>query len=112
MLNNKGQALVEFIIIVPILIFIIMAIIDFGNITIRKMRLENNLDTVISLYKKQDFEEIQNLTTSEKFDFSYDSNQDTTTITLNQNIKILTPFLNIILGNDYLLETRRVIYNE
>ena len=34
MKNSKGQALVEFIIVLPILLLIIMAIIDFGNIFI------------------------------------------------------------------------------
>lgn len=112
MKNNKGQALVEFVIVVPILIFIIMAIIDFGNITIKKMRLENNLESIVSLYKKNDLNEINNLTTKENISFSYSTNQDMTTIILRQNVKIFTPFLNIVLGNSYFLETSRVIYEK
>ena len=112
MKNNKGQALVEFVIVVPILIFIIMAIIDFGNITIKKMHLENNLESIVSLYKKNDLNEINNLATRENISFSYNTNQDTTTITLRQNVKIFTPFLNIVFGTNYSLETSRVIYEE
>lgn len=112
MKNSKGQALVEFVIVVPILIFIIMAIIDFGNITIKKMRLENNLESIVSLYKKNNLSEINNLTTKENISFSYNTNQDMTTLTLRQNVKIFTPFLNLVLGTNYSLETSRVIYEE
>lgn len=112
MKKMKGQALVEFVIVIPILIFIIMAIIDFGNITIKKMRLENNLETIITLYQKNDFNEINNLTTKDNFSFTYNTDNNMTTITLRQNVKIFTPFLNIVLGNNYSLETSRIIYEE
>lgn len=112
MKKMKGQALVEFVIVIPILIFIIMAIIDFGNITIKKMRLENNLETIITLYKKNDFNEINNLTAKDNFSFTYNTDNNMTTITLSQNVKIFTPFLNIALGNNYSLETSRIIYEE
>ena len=39
MKNSKGQALVEFIIVLPILLLIIMAIIDFGHIFTKKYSL-------------------------------------------------------------------------
>lgn len=112
MKNSNGQALVEFVIVVPILIFIIMTIIDFGNITIKKMQLENNLDTVVSLYQNDDFSTIQTLTVNEDFNFSYNKNQNMSTIVLRKNIKVLTPFLNLVLGDNYALETSRVIYEE
>jgi len=41
MKNNKGQALVEFIIILPIFLLLIISIIDFGNIISKKYSLEN-----------------------------------------------------------------------
>ncbi len=112
MKNNKGQALVEFVIVVPILIFIIMAIIDFGNITIKKINLENNLESIVALYEKNDLNEINNLAIKENISLSYNTNQDLTTITLRQNVKIFTPFLNIALGTNYSLEVSRVIYEE
>ena len=36
MKNNKGQALVEFIIILPIFLLLIISVIDFGNIISKK----------------------------------------------------------------------------
>ena len=46
MRKPSGQALVEFIIIVPILLLILMGIVDFGNIIYQKYRLEGSLDTL------------------------------------------------------------------
>ncbi len=112
MKNNKGQALVEFVIVVPILIFIIMAIVDFGNIAYKKMRLENNLNDVVTLYQNKDLEKINLLSQNEKFDVSYTISGDTTSIILKQYVKVFTPFLNLILSDNYLLQTTKVIYNE
>ena len=103
MKNSKGQALVEFVIVVPILIFVMMAMIDIGNIVIHKIRLEDNLNTIVSLYQDKNFSAIQNIAANSNFNFSYDS---------KQNIKILTPFLNLIIGNNYTIETKRIIYEE
>ena len=35
-MNKKGQALVEFILILPVLLLILMAMIDIGNIFLKK----------------------------------------------------------------------------
>lgn len=112
MKNDKGQALVEFVIVAPILIIIIMAIVDISNIAYKKMRLENNLNIIVDLYQKQDFSTINSLTNKENFSFSYNTNQNITIITLTKNVKIFTPFLNIILGNNYVVETKRFIYEQ
>ena len=60
MKNNKGQALVEFIIVLPILLLLIMAIIDLGNIFIKKYSIENDLDVVYDMYKVKDNNGINN----------------------------------------------------
>ena len=40
-MNRKGQALVEFVLILPLFIMLLFAIIDFGNILNQKSKLEN-----------------------------------------------------------------------
>ena len=112
MKNNKGQALVEFIIVMPVLIFIIMAIIDFGNIAYKKIKLENHLSEIENLYNEQKFDKINSLASNENFYVTYKTENDLTTIKLEQNIKIFTPFLNLALGDNYKLETKRVIYEK
>jgi len=110
MKNSKGQALVEFIIVVPILILIIMSIIDIGNIASKKIQLENNLDVVVSLYQEKKFTNIESLSNTEHFTFNYEKKSDTTVISLKQKIQVFTPFLNKIIGNDFYVETKRIIY--
>ena len=52
-MNKKGQALVEFIIILPVIIFIIMLLVDFMTIFSYKNKLESNMNNVTILYKKK-----------------------------------------------------------
>ena len=40
-MNKKGQALVEFILILPVFLLILFAIVDFGNLLVSKNQLEN-----------------------------------------------------------------------
>ena len=47
MLNNKGQSLVLFIIILPILIFILILVIDVGKIIVLKQELNNISEFVL-----------------------------------------------------------------
>ena len=51
MKNNRGQALVEFIMILPILILFIMAVFDFANILLKKNEMNDILNDVVSLYE-------------------------------------------------------------
>jgi hypothetical protein len=44
MKNCKGQALVEFILIIPVFAFLILGIIDIGNIVINKYNLESGIE--------------------------------------------------------------------
>ncbi len=41
MINNKGQSLVIFIIMIPIIILIMIIVMDIGNLTYEKQELDN-----------------------------------------------------------------------
>ena len=110
MKNNKGQALVEFIIVLPILLLIIMAIIDFGNIFTKKYSLENDLDVVSNMYKKGDHVSINNYVKGKNISISYEKEEEFIIINLSKPIKINTPILNNILGKDYKIITSKAIY--
>ena len=53
LLNKKGQALVEFIIILPIFIMMLLCIVDIGKIIFFQNRLEGKMEDVITLYKNE-----------------------------------------------------------
>lgn len=40
-MNKKGQALIEFVLILPIFLMILFVIVDFGNLLYSKNKLQN-----------------------------------------------------------------------
>ena len=50
-MNNKGQALVEFVLILPVFILILFVIVDFGMIISTKNSLENKSLDIVSIVK-------------------------------------------------------------
>ena len=51
-INNKGQTLVIFIIILPIILTIFTLVIDLGILYISKRNVENNVSNAIEYYLK------------------------------------------------------------
>ena len=112
---KKGQALVEFVIILPILILLFFGSVDFGRIIIRKNELENLTSDAIDMYEN-------NKNVSEIEEFLKENNSSNhveilkddkyTTIIISSEIKIITPGLNVFLGKEYDVSVKRVINNE
>jgi Flp pilus assembly protein TadG len=108
MRNKKGQALVEFILILPVFLLLIIGTIDIGNIIYQKYKLEDQLDSVVERYRKENTIEKAIEDTNIQIDISTSSNY--TTIKLSKKIKIQTPILNNIIGKNITIETKRTIY--
>ena len=107
-MNRKGQALIEFVLILPIFLFILFAIIDFGMIFSTKSSLENNSNDIINLFKSgTSIEELKELyddndiNVSEK-DYYY-------TFSISTSVKLITPGFNRIFGNPYVINIERVV---
>lgn len=108
-MNRRGQALVEFVLILPVFLFILFAIIDFGIIFSTKNNLENDSSDIIELYKNgKSIEEINNL---------YDNyiaiidEGDYYKFKITTSIDLITPGLNRILGEPYVINIERVVPN-
>ena len=57
--NNKGQALIEFAIILPIMLILTFGVIDFARVISEKNSLENKLSDVVLMYQNgKDINEI------------------------------------------------------
>lgn len=113
--KNKGQALVEFVIILPIFVFMLFATIDFGKIFYIKNNLESRMEDVITFYQKEKtIEEIENNLDLKKEYITLDIKQEKEYLefTLEKETSIITPGLNLLLGKNYKASTKRVIYNE
>lgn len=110
-MNRKGQALVEFVLILPVLLFLIFAVYDFGMIYTRRASLENNSSDIISMYREgMSISDISLL--YPKLSISEDDSTDYHKITISDNVKIITPGLNRVLGNPYSIKVERYIPNE
>lgn len=112
MKNNRGQALVEFIIILPIFLLLIISVIDFGNIISKKYSLENEIDIISDMYNKEKYEDINAYTKEKDIIIKYENKNDLLVINLSKDIKIISPMLNLILGNTYEINVEKSIYNE
>ncbi len=111
-MNNKGQALVEFIIILPVLMLIILGMVDFGNIIYKKYSLEEDLDVLVSLYQDDKTDEMNDYALKNNLGLNFLYEDGNTTIVVSEKFKINTPLLNKVLNSPYKIETKRVIYHE
>ncbi len=111
MKDKRGQALVEFLIIIPVIVFIILCLIDVGNIIINKNKLEDEMSEVIDLYSANRLSEINQYALLNNFKVTYDKEGNYIIIKISKEVSIKTPGLNNILGKEMTIETKREIYN-
>lgn len=114
MKKKKGQALVEFVIILPIFIFLLFAIIDIGKMITMKSRLESEMDFVVEEYHNQKtFDEISEILKENnknvKLEVENENNQYVTFI-LKEDMDIITPGLNLIFKNPFVIVKRSILY--
>lgn len=110
-MNNKGQALVEFVLILPIFILILFIIVDFGMIINTKSTLENESVDISLMFKEDNnINEIRNLYPEIKIDISEQNNY--LKILLEKEVDIITPGLNRVFDDPYIVKVERVIYND
>lgn len=110
-MNKKGQALVEFILILPVFIFLIFIVYDFGMIFNKKNALENISTDIIELYKSgKTLSEIKTL--YPKLEILFENDNTYNKIIIKDNIKLVTPGFNRIFDSPYEISLERYIPNE
>lgn len=110
-MNRKGQALIEFVLILPVLILILFIIFDFGNIFYSKYELQNQSMEIVKLIKdKKTKEEIIDIYSKINIDINI-YKEDYRKITLTKELDLITPLLDNILDDPYLIKVERIIPN-
>ena len=110
-MNRKGQALVEFVLILPLFILMLFAIVDFGFIFNKKSEMENmSVDIINLIGNGKSIDEISKIYSDVVIDEEYGN--DFIKIKLSKEVNIMTPGLNLILGDPYKVEVERIIPNE
>ena len=97
-MNKKGQALVEFLLVLPILIFILLLVVDFGRLMVMRNHLESVLISVDKNTSKID--DLEYEITIEKKDNH---------IILKSCTDVYTPGLSKVLGNPACVTTSKEI---
>ncbi|MCI6265696.1 MAG: pilus assembly protein [Erysipelotrichaceae bacterium] len=110
-MNKKGQALIEFVLILPIFLMILFVIVDFGNLLYSKNKLQNQSTDIARLIQNgENLQEVsKNYSNVEIEVTSYQ--EDYQRIILIEKIDLITPFLDRILGDPYQIKVERVIAN-
>ena len=114
MKNKKGQALVEFIVILPVLVYIILVMIDIFVIYNKKSMLESSMNEVVYLYKNNRTGEIEEYLNKDLDNHEYKVKVDGkyTYLYLDYKYQFIAPGLGNILGANYKIKSERVIVND
>lgn len=110
-MNRKGQALIEFILILPVFLLILFVIVDFGMIFSSKNSLENySSDIALMVKNGKSIDDIKTNYDDIMVDVSKDG--EYYVINLYKDVKLITPGLNRILDNPYRVNIKRVVYDD
>lgn len=107
-MNNKGQALVEFVLILPIFLFIVFAVFDFGMIFSSKNKLENDSLDISLLFKNgTTLDEIKKMYPDLLITINNDS--EYYEVKISSSVNLITPGFNRIFGDPYLIDVSRYL---
>ena len=106
-MNKRGQALIEFVLILPVLILLVFAVIDFGRIISCRMHLEGLITDVIELGDDQD--KIDNfIKKDDSYKIKYSMQKgEFKKVSLETKLELITPGLKNILKNPYKVVVER-----
>jgi len=115
-INNLGQALVEFVIIIPIMLMLFFTLIDIARVIYTKNSLENKLSDAVLYYKNGDSKDkistLLNTDDKEVINIFIEEKNEYTTLELKEDVKPITPGFNYIKDKYFKVSVRRVIPSE
>lgn len=109
-MGKKGQALVEFILVLPVILIILLVIFNVSYVYMEKYDLENDLETITDLYKNGDMKTLKAYIAKEELKFDEKKTGNLIEITVSKDILISAPILNNVLGKNFNLKTSKTIY--
>ena len=110
--NTKGQALIEFILILPILLILTIGVFDLFNIQNKKYDLENDLDYITELYMNNNEDEINTYLNKNDITLEKNINGEFIELKLTKKVKLITPLLNKVLDNPTVISVKRSVLYE
>ena len=110
--NTKGQALIEFILILPILLILTIGVFDLFNIQNKKYDLENDLDYITELYMNNNEDEINTYLNKNDITLEKNINGEFIELKLTRKVKLITPLLDKVLDNPTIISVKRSVLYE
>lgn len=112
-LNTRGQALVEFVLVIPVVIMLIFSSFDFLKILYEKTKLENVTNDCLNLMEKNySYDEVSKKLKKQdkniKIEIKYQED-NTMIVKLTKELVIFTPGLNLIIDNPYKITVERYV---
>ncbi len=113
-MNNKGQSLILFVILIPVLLIIIFMVYDIGNLVLLKEKLDNinyltidyGLDNIenINLQSKLNEMIVKNKSDIDKININIENNTIKITLEdkINNKISVLKYFNNLKVSSSYI----------
>ncbi len=113
MKNEKGQALVEFIIILPVTLILMFCVIDFARVISLRSDLESiTQDATILLESGKTKEDIERELDLNGANLNIEIKGEYVDVKTSKEIKPITPGFSYILKDVFKVEVSRVIRNE
>ena len=100
-MNKKGQALVEFIIILPVFLMLLLAVFDYVKIIQTKIDLESTME---------DYTLTENYELSNDIVLKEESSEGIKTYTLSKSVDITSPVLIPIISKTYDVKVTRSMH--
>lgn len=111
-MKKKGQALIEFILVLPVLMIIIMSLIDIGNIFIKKYELNHDIELIENMYQRGDMQKLAAYVSKENITLEEETNENLITIKIKKKVEVNAPILTKIIGKKHEIKTSRTFYKE
>lgn len=110
--NKKGQALVEFVLLLPVIVFVLFIVFDFASVFYKKNHLEGIIDDVVMMFENDStINQIENYL-DDNINYTYKIENNTATIKLEEAIDFVTPFADVFFKDGFKISTKRVILYE
>ena len=111
LMNKKGQALVEFVLILPVVLILIFSSIDIFHLIMEKNDLDSTLNDEVELYinEKIDIDTLKKDLV--KYDVKTKNKDNYLTIVIKKEVKWISPITNTFLKH-FTITSKKVIYSE
>lgn len=113
-MSKRGQALLEFILILPVLIMLLVGFVDYGRITYGKIKLENIMNEVIDLINldltSEEIETKLQVNYHQVYKVEIEHKEQEQVIKVTQAFKLFSLGSDLVFPQPFVLKTRRVIY--